>query len=249
MRILILVQGIYGHRIADNIRKKGPADWDVHIFEVPAISEQVIDEPELYLPEKILPADLILHLAESQQAAQLIPAVAEASGAKAVIASIDSSVWIPLGMRNQLRRELSKKGISIVFPEPLCSLDETSVGFGETLQPYTNDIISGFALYFGKPILEAEIDSSGIITDVKVKRGSPCGSTEYTVGRVKGMNAEKAVPTAGLMCLHYPCLASMRFEQTDAGVDTIMHTSGKIFNKGMEKALKGKQHSKKNSGG
>jgi hypothetical protein len=238
VRILILVQGIYGHRIADNIRNKEPADWEVRIFEVPVISEQIIDEPEMYLPKNILPADLILHLAESQQAAQLIPAVAEASDAKAVIASIDSSAWIPLGLRNQLRRELSQKGVTIVFPEPLCSIDETSVGYGETLQPYTNDIISSFARRFGKPILEAEIDAAGKITDVKVKRGSPCGSTEYTVRRVKGMDAEKAVPTAGLMCLHYPCLASMRFEQTDAGVDTIMHNSGKIFNEGMEKALK-----------
>ncbi|MBS4031189.1 MAG: hypothetical protein KGZ63_07210 [Clostridiales bacterium] len=248
MQILVLVQGIYGHRIADNIRDKGPADWEVRIFEVPAISEQVIDEPELYLPEKILPADLILHLAESQQAAQLIPAVAQASGAKAVIASIDSSVWIPVGLRNQLRRELSKKGITIVFPEPLCSLDESSVGYGETLQPYTNDIISSFARCFGKPILEAEIDEAGKITDVKVKRGSPCGSTEYTVGRVRGMDAEKAVPTAGLMCLHYPCLASMRFEQTDAGVDTIMHNSGRIFNEGMENALKNKKQTSAREG-
>jgi len=30
----------------------------------------------------------------------------------------------------------------------------------------------------------------------------------------------------------------MQFEQTDNGVDTIMHTSGRVFNEAMEKALK-----------
>jgi hypothetical protein len=237
VRILVLQQGVYGQRITDNIRKKTP-DWTVRTFNVPVIQEPVVDEPEKYLPHELPVADLILHLAESPQAAQLLPAVVKISGAGAVIASIDSSAWIPLGLRNQLRRELKKMGVTIVFPEPLCSIDGDTVGFGETVQPYTNEIISEFSRYYGKPILDVNLTEDKKIVEAKVLRGSPCGSTEYTVGRVKGMDAEKAVPTSGLMCLHYPCLASMKFEQTDNGVDTIMHNSGRIFNEGMEKALK-----------
>lgn len=237
MKILVLLQGIYGQRVADHVQKKMP-DWTVGTFVVPVIHEPIVDEPEAYLPENLPPYDLLLHLGESPQAAQLLPAVVKATGAKAVIASIDSSAWIPLGLRNQLKRELGKAGVTIVFPEPLCSVDEETVGFGETVQPYSNETIRAFSRCFGKPILDLTLSESNTIADIRVLRGSPCGSTEYTVGRVKGMDADKAVPTSGLMCLHYPCLASMKFEQTESGVDTIMHNSGRIFNEGMEKALK-----------
>ena len=238
MKILVLQQGIYGQRIAQHITKKAPESWAVNTYDVPVIHEPIVDEPENYLPKTLPVVDLIIHVAESPQAAQLLPIVVKVTKARGVIASIDSSAWIPLGLRNQLRRELDRFGTTIVFPEPLCSIDEQTVGFNETLQPYESDVISEFSRYFGKPILDVEVSDSGRIVEAKVVRGAPCGSTEYTVGRVKGMEARKAVPTSGLMCLHYPCLASMRFEQTDSGVDTIMHNSGRIFNEGMENALK-----------
>ena len=238
MKLLIMIQGNYGQRIADNIKAKKPEDWKVDVWSVPTISESIIDEPEIYLPGDLMPADLILHLSESPQAAQLLPAVVEKTGAKDVIASIDSTAWIPLGLRNQLRRELSRKGVSIVFPEPLCSIDEDTVGFYEkNKQPYTSEIIKEFARYFGKPKLDLTVDEKGQISAAKVLRGSPCGSSEYTARRIIGLKADQSIPKAGLMCLHYPCLASMQFEQTDNGVDTIMHTSGRVFNEAMEKAL------------
>lgn len=234
----MLEQGIYGKRIAEYVKRKAPGSWSIRSFTVPSIQEPIVDEPENYLPADLPPADLILHLAEAPQAAQLIPAVVKAAGAAAVIAAIDSSAWIPSGLRNQLRRELERKGVAIVFPEPLCSLDLDTVGFGETVQPYTNETIRDFSRHFGKPILEVFLTEQGKIAEASVLRGSPCGSTEYTASRVKGMDADKAVPTSGLMCLHYPCLASMKFAQTESGVDTIMHNSGRIFNEGMENALK-----------
>ncbi len=238
MKLLIMIQGHYGKRIADNIKAKKPEGWKVEVWSVPTITESIIDEPEIYLPGELMPADLVLHLCESSQAAQLLPAVAEETGAKGVIASIDSTAWIPLGLRNQLRRELGKKEVSIVFPEPLCSIDDDTVGFYEkNKEPYTSDIIREFARYFGKPKLDLTIDEKGLISAAKVSRGAPCGSSEYTIRRIIGLRADQSVPKAGLMCLHYPCLASMQFEQTDNGVDTIMHTSGRVFNEAMEKAL------------
>jgi len=246
VKILVIHQGIYGQRIVDNIKARGPKGWLVNSWLAPAVTEPVVDEPELYLREKVPAADLVIHLAETPQAAQLLPELVRRSGAKAVIASIDSSAWIPLGLRNQLRRELERQGVTIVFPEPLCSLDVETVGYGETVQPYTSKTISEFCRYFGKPILDVDLDEKGIITEAKVLRGAPCGSTEYTVGRVKGLAGSKAVPAAGLMCLHYPCLASMKFEQTENGVDTIMHNSGRIFNEGMAKALKKRADKREN---
>jgi len=238
MKLLIIIQGNYGQRIADHISAAKPQKWQLNIWTVPPITESVVDEPEAYLPDSLPQADLILHLAESPQAAQLLPALVEKTGAKGVIASIDSTAWIPLGLRNQLRRELNNSGVAIVYPEPLCSIDEATVGFYENnKQPYTSAIISEFARYFGKPKLELTLNEKKSIIATKILRGSPCGSSHYTSRRIVGLQAESAVPTAGLMCLHYPCLASMQFEQTDNGVDTIMHTSGRVFNEAMEKAL------------
>ncbi|MHB1255243.1 MAG: DUF166 domain-containing protein [Dethiobacteraceae bacterium] len=237
MRILVLVQGGYGQRVVDNLHKRAP-NWQVNTFHVPLIQEIIVDEPELFLPDRLSSCDLLLHLAETPQAAQLLPAIAELTSCKAVIASIDNAAWIPAGLRNQLRKELELKGVTIVFPEPLCSLDENTVGFGGAVQSYANEIICEFSRHFGKPILDVTLTESGQIMEARVLRGSPCGSTEYTVGLLKGMDASKAVPTSGLMCLSYPCLASMKFEQTDSGIDTIMHNSGRIFNEGMENALK-----------
>lgn len=240
MQLLILIQGNYGRRIADHIAARKPGGWLVKTWFVPHFAESIIDEPAACLPPDLPKADLILHLAETAQAAQLLPAVVERSGAVGVIVSVDSSSWVPLGLRNQLRRELGKKGVPIVFPEPLCSIDEQAVGFYEAnKQPYTSAIISEFARRFGKPKIELAVDKNGYIADVKILRGSPCGSSHYAAGRIVGLEAKNAIPKAGLMCLHYPCLASMQFEQTNNGVDTIMHTSGRVFNEAMEKALRG----------
>ena len=237
MRILVLLQSGYGQRVVDNLRKKAP-NWIVNTFHVPLIREIIVDVPASYLPDMLPSSDLLLHLAESPQAAQLLPAIAQLARSKAVIASIDNSAWIPAGLRKQLRSELESQGVTIVFPEPLCSIAEKTVGCGEATQYYSNEIIQEFSRHFGKPDLDVTLTVNGQIMDVRVLRGSPCGSTEYTVGLLKGMDASKAVPASGLMCLSYPCLASMKFEQTDSGIDTIMHNSGRIFNEGMEKALK-----------
>ncbi len=239
MKLLILIQGNYGQRIADHIEVNKPQDWQVKTWMVPSIAEIVVDEPEQYIPDNLPQADLILHLAESPQAAQLLPTLADRTGARGIVASIDSTAWIPLGLRNQLRRELNKNDIVIVYPEPLCSIDEETVGFYENnKQPYTSAVISEFARYFGKPKIALTLDNANNIVAAKILRGAPCGSSHYTSRRIIGLEAENAVPKSGLMCLHYPCLASMQFEQTDNGVDTIMHTSGRVFNEAMEKALK-----------
>ncbi len=240
MKLLILIQGNYGQRIADHIEANMPQDWQMKIWTVPSITESVVDEPEQYLTDSLPQADLILHLAESPQAAQLLPTIADKTGAKGIVASVDSNAWIPLGLRKQLQRELNKKAIIIVYPEPLCSIDVETVGFYENKkQPYTSAVISEFARYFGKPKITLTLDHKNSIIAVKILRGSPCGSSHYTAKRIIGLEADNAIPKAGLMSLHYPCLASMRFEQTENGVDTIMHISGRVFNEAMEKALKG----------
>lgn len=228
LRILAIVAGKYGTRIVEHIRRCAPPTWQVTAIPAPRGLPVVVDAPEEHLPPDLPSADLILFMAENDRAAQLLPALAVRTGAQAVIAPIDHAAWIPPGLQGQLLRELSAIGVEIVFPEPFCALTEDGLG----------PVAAEFARYFGRPRLHVSVDSlSGTLSEIAVERCSPCGSTHFAAEKARGMLAAEAVPRAGLICLHYPCLASMKPEQTESGVETLMHTSGKIFNAALAEAL------------
>jgi len=106
--LLILVHGNYGQRIARHIQAHCPPEWQVESLTLPRALPPIVDEPEEFLPPVLPPqgggkggtADLILHLGETPQAAQLLPAVVTLSGAQAVIAPVDNSAWLPEGLKN-----------------------------------------------------------------------------------------------------------------------------------------------------
>ncbi len=190
-------------------------------------------------------ADLILHLGETPQAAQLLPAVVRLSGAQAVIAPVDNSAWLPEGLKNQLKGELAALGVAAVFPMPLCSLTEERSGFGRWTEPYRSPLIARFARHFGRPRFSLEIDTDGWeIEEATVERGAPCGSTHFIAARLKGMPAAKVTPQAGLIAIHYPCLASMHPQRIGDQVETLMHVSGCIVNEALEKELHTQEETK-----
>ncbi len=228
LRVLAIVAGKYGVRIVEHIRRCAPSTWQVTTIPAPAGLPIVVDAPEEHLPPDLPPADLILFMAENDRAAQLLPALILRTGARAVIAPIDHAAWIPPGLRGQLLRELSALGGEIVFPEPFCALTEEGLG----------PIAAEFARHFGRPRLRVSVDPYGTLSEITVERCSPCGSTHFAAEKAQGMSVAEAIPRAGLICLHYPCLASMKPEQTESGVETLMHTSGKIFNAALAEALR-----------
>ncbi|HIP97159.1 MAG TPA: hypothetical protein EYH32_08115, partial [Anaerolineae bacterium] len=122
MRILALVHGIYGERIVRNIRARAPQGWEIESLQAPRALPIIVEEPEEFLPPTLPRVDLILHLAETHQAAQLLPGVVRLTGARAVIAPVDNPAWLPEGLKTQLRRELAELGAEAVFPRPFCSL-------------------------------------------------------------------------------------------------------------------------------
>ena len=70
-----------------------------------------------------------------------------------------------------------------------------------------------------------------------IERSAACGSSQYAAERLRGVSASEAVPQGGLICLHYPCLASMKPTRPKDGVENLMHLSGVIFNEELEAAL------------
>jgi hypothetical protein len=199
----------------------------------------VIDEPDEFVPSGVAQAELLLALIESEGAAQLVPALARLCGARAVIVPVDNPIWLPLGLKNQIQQELSKAGVSAVFPKTFCTLTENSSGFRSNVQSYDNEVIASFARHFGKPRLKLGVDRKGEkITEVVVERGSPCGSTHHVAEKLAGMAIKEVVPRAGLIVHQYPCLASMQSDEIDKGVlEPLMNISGYVMNDEIEQTL------------
>ena len=124
MRILAIISGEYGVRHANNIREHIPEGWSIETWKAPAAFPLIIDYPEEYLPESFEPCDLILSFAENRSVAELIPDIAEMTGAKGVIAAVDNESWLPRGLGNQLKGWLERMDVGCAVPKPLCSLTE-----------------------------------------------------------------------------------------------------------------------------
>jgi len=241
MRILAFVHDRYGKRIVDNISSRAPSSWQVNSIAAPRSLPPIVDEPLEFLPSELPQADLILHLAETARAAQLLPGLVSLTKAQVVIAPVDSEAWLPSGLRLQLKRELAEQGVEIHFPKPFCSLNEAG-WLHETADAPPHPLLQEFARYFGRPSLEIVLEEDGeTIHELIVKRGSPCGSSHYAANRIAGLKMGEAVPQGGLICLHYPCLASMKPKSTDEGVETLMHTSGIIYNESLSRAIESVQ--------
>ncbi len=229
MRILAVISGDYGARHVENIGKRGPQGWEIISWEAPTVLPLMIDYPEDYLPESLPSADLILALAEHKGVAELLPEIAQMTGARAVIAPVDNEAWLPRGLARQLRGWLERQGVACVTPKPFCSLTEShyDVTIRERIA-YQDELIAEFARHFGRPSFDIQVDpDTRLITTVEVRRDAACGCASYTAERLVGVSADEAEQEGGMLHHHYPCLASMGID-SDYG-DTLMHVSGNIM--------------------
>ncbi len=238
MRLLAIVSGEYGQRHVTNIRAHGPSGWTVETWKAPAILPPVMDYPEDYLPDELPPADLILSFAEVPGVAELLPDIAQMTGAKAVLAPVDSEAWLPRGLARQLRGWLEDIGVPCVTPKPLCSLTETHYLLARRQKiEYDDPWIAAFARHFGQPDLRLEIDpQTRLITSAEVVRDAVCGCARHAAQGLVGVSADEAEQQAGLLHHHYPCLASMGIDSDFS--DTLMHVSGNLLKDNVSRQVK-----------
>jgi hypothetical protein len=229
MRILAVISGDYGARHVNNIREHGPNEWVIESWDAPTALPLIIDYPEDYLPESLPGADLILALAEHKGVAELLPQIAEMTGARAVIAPVDNEAWLPRGLARQLRGWLERQGVACVTPKPFCSLTETHFGVTRRQKiSYQEPLIAEFAKHFGCPSFEIQVDpETRLITAAAVRRDAACGCAAYVAERLVGISADEAEQEGGMLHHHYPCLASMGIDIDFS--DTLMHVSGNIM--------------------
>lgn len=229
MQILAIISGEYGARHVANIRQHGPADWRIETWQAPALFPPVIDYPEDYLPPNLPPADLVLSFGEHRGIAELLPEIAQMTGAAAVIAPVDNEAWLPRGLARQLRGWLEAIGVAVATPKPLCTLTEQDYALARRERiRYDNPLIAEFARTFGQPELRVTVDSeTRTIQGVEVLRDAVCGCVRFAAQGLAGVAVDDAEEKAGLLHHHFPCLAAMGID-SDFG-DTLMHVSGNIL--------------------
>jgi len=228
MRILAIISGEYGRRHVDNIRTHGPSSWQVESWQAPAVLPPIVDYPEDHLPATMPGADLLLSFGEIKGVAEMLPEIAKMTGARAVIAPIDSEAWLPRGLARQLRGWLERMDVACATPKPLCSLTENhyTITRREKIE-YDDTTIAEFARHFGKPEFSITVDpKTRTLASIEVVRDAVCGCARHVAENLVGVSADDAEEKAGLLHHHYPCLASMG--KDPAFGDTLMHVSGNI---------------------
>jgi hypothetical protein len=239
MNILAIITGEYGQRHVENILKHGPDHWRLEVWKAPAAYPPVIDYPEDYIPEFLPDSNLILSFAEHKGMAELLPDVAQITGAKSVLVAVDNETWLPTGLARQLLGWLDRINVTCVTPKPLCSLTEYDYGITRKDKvKYDDPLISEFAMYFGQPELKIMVDpGSRRVVSAKVIRDAVCGCTRYIAEGIIGLSVDDVEEKAGLLHHHYPCLASMT-KLVDFNYDTLMHESGNIIKDNINRQVK-----------
>jgi hypothetical protein len=176
--IYILYHGSFGELVTGHLAMSVLAEQIVGLYDLKVASVS-LDDPERDMPEDIplSECDLLLVLGILPKAGDLVPIIAERTGAKAVIWPIEDPNLIPEG-RYSIEDELKKEGIHVEFPEPLCSLDTSE-----------NEIVNSFIAHFGKPKFELRVNAKNmIIEEVKVIRDTPCGTASKIGPKIVGMS-------------------------------------------------------------
>ena len=235
LRLLVITQGLWGERIAENIAAHAPSDWAVESWKAPRVLPPVIDDPEELIPSNLPSSDLILALGEVAGVAQLAPEIARKTGARAVIAPIDRNESLPPGLVAQLQGWLGELGVASVFPKPFCSLTETSCNRTPLVGTYDDPTIRRFARQFGRPQFRASVEGQHI-RHLEVIRDAACGCARHVAEGLAGCHVDRAVEAAGMLHHHFPCLASMNKDPDY--LDTLMHVSGHFLQDAVKEEIR-----------
>lgn len=199
------------------------------LSELPAF----IDNPEKYMPKKILKADLCIASGLHKDLLLELPHHLQKFGIKGLIVPIEDFNEVPSGLRKQVEEKCQELDLENAFPKPFCSLEPAE----------DKPIISRFVteLKVGRPSLEILIAKRGkreFIGSAVVRQSAPCGSTWYIVRKLVGVETRKKILYDAIAKAHhsYPCTATMNVDPEIK--EPILHIGGYIIREEVEKALK-----------
>jgi len=231
VRILLVIQGQWGQRIADHLEGSAPSAWQIAVWQGPTALPIIVDEPDEFMPDHLEPAELLVVLPESAGMTDLAPDLAQRCGARAVLLGIDKRPWAPRGLVRQVRGRLERAGIACAAPIPFCSLAPS---------PRQHPLIRAFAERYGRPELECVVQDGPAgkaqIQACHILRETPCGNTRYIARHLPGTPREQAVEQAGLLHHYYPCWGGME-------TDPVQSAGGKVSYSGRQQSGNHTDHS------
>ncbi|MDK2893032.1 DUF166 domain-containing protein [Methanohalophilus sp.] len=211
----VIIRGKYGTRLVETIRRN--SFMEVVVAEIPANLPEFIDKSEeyfssLHINPEVFNTDILITYSLHPDLTPEIVREAAKHGVKSVI--------VPGGAQKapilELKQIASECGIHVEVDEICCTIGGN---------PYN----LAFTSRFGIPQFEVSV-SDGKISDVRVTRGAPCGSTWYMASNIIGTPVKDAPARAGLLIQQYPCRAVR-------GQEGGIHKSAEIHKKEMEAAL------------
>ena len=210
--VTVVTRGKYGKRAIRTIQEK--TGFEVTEVTIPADLPDFIEDTAPYTQglAQALASDLVIIFALHPD---LTPAFAECaaeSGAGAIIVSGSDTA--------ELQKIASTYQIPIHADEICCSL-----------VPCHDRVIDEFTSVLGMPVFRISVEG-GLVSDVKVIRGSLCGASWWVASQLPGTPVADAPAKAGLLAGQYPCRA---VRGTRGGI----HRSSEIHKKAVEAALVG----------
>ena len=206
--IAVVTRGKYGERAIQTIREK--TSFEVTQFPVPEYLPGFIEDTEPYTKDAVMTSDLVIIFALHPDLTPAFAVCAAESGAGAIIVSGSDT--------SELRKIRDRYQIHIHADEICCSL-----------VPCGDHIIDEFAGVLGRPKFRIAV-TAGVVSDVQVIRGSPCGASWWAASQLVGTPVADAPAKAGLLVQQYPCRA---VRGTHGGI----HRSAEIHKKAVEAAL------------
>ncbi len=93
-------------------------------IQLPAASElpAFIDDPKEFMPKKLPQADICLASGLHKDLLLALPEQLKKAGIKALIAPIEDSNEVPLGVRQQVERRCEELDLEVALPKPFCTL-------------------------------------------------------------------------------------------------------------------------------
>jgi hypothetical protein len=207
--MIVVSRGKWGERTYDTLKILG---FDVELVKVDESLPPIIDNPSEYLPE--FSGDIIFSYALHPD----INLEVVKRGEEVVIVAGGSKYLPPKAY------EIGKeKGVKVINHRICCMLCEKDVSpSSETLKKLVEMV--------GSPKLEIKV-KDGIVKEVKVIRGAPCGSTWYMAENLKGAPVEEAPYRGALLVSYYPCRAPR-------GKRDGIHASAELHKNAIERGLK-----------
>ncbi len=194
-------------------------DYIVQTITHPAILPEYLDDPVAYLPDLIVPHDVMIAINIHEEILLELPSVAAAAGGQAIVVPREDPAWTTPWSRDEVARRCAVAGLEAAFPKPFCSLVE------DPSRPTITAMMRD--LKIGRPEMTVTVRDN-VVVAVDVVRSAPCGDTYYVAQNLTGKAVDDKLEWwAAKYWGSYPCRASMAFDPDFN--DNMQHAAGHIL--------------------